>query len=93
MASLINLTIDMVGLSYTELNVDRKFWRRRCRDLCENRIAHCLFVCLFLLLYLRWCVFRLWQDSHKSVVFNLFWPMDHIFSKYPMGYFAMLTPH
>jgi len=27
------------------------------------------------------------------VVLNLFWPMDHLFEKYPMDPFAMLTPH
>jgi len=40
--------IKLVTLSWcvTKLHcveVDMKFWRRRCRDLCENRIAHCLF--------------------------------------------------
>ena len=41
-----------------------KFWRRLCRDLSEY---HCsLSICLnFLLVYLRRCVFRLWQDCHK----------------------------
>jgi len=35
-----------------------KFEPSLCWDLCENHIAHCLFVWIFL--------FRLWQDSYKS---------------------------
>ena len=34
-----------------------------------------------------------WNKAAKSVVFNLFWPMEHLRKKYPMGHFAMLTPH
>ena len=41
---------------------DIKFKRSLCRNLCENYIAHCLFV---------WIIFglevvRVWEDSHKS---------------------------
>jgi len=43
---------------------DIKCQRRVCRDLCENYIAHCLFV--WISLGLEIVRFRLWQDSHKS---------------------------
>ena len=33
---------DRIKLSW--VIIDMKFWRRRCRDLCENRVANCLFV-------------------------------------------------
>jgi len=46
MISLMNLTVDMTieGLSYM---IDIKFRCSLCRDLCENSIAHCLFVWIF----------------------------------------------
>jgi len=40
---------------------DMKFGRR----LCRNHIVHWLFVWIFLLIYLKKCVFRLWQDNNK----------------------------
>jgi len=36
----MNLTVDMI--------INRRIFKRRlCRDLCENYIAHCLFVWIF----------------------------------------------
>jgi len=29
------------------VDVDMKYWRRLCRDLCENHTDHCLFVWIF----------------------------------------------
>jgi len=82
----------MIALSYTELML---IWNSDVdgAGICVRivlLIVICLIVCFGLF---EVCVFRLWQDSHKSAVHNLFWPMDHLFKKYPMGHFAMLTPH
>ena len=48
------------------VDVDMKFWGRLCRNLCGNNIDHCLFAWIFFFGYLRYCVFPLWQDSHKD---------------------------
>jgi len=29
----------------------------------------------------------------NAVVLNLFWPVNRLCEKYPVGHFAMLTPH
>ena len=54
MASLLNLTVDMIGLSHNELILDSDV---DGAGICVRNVL--LIVYLFLLVYLRWCVFRL----------------------------------
>jgi len=61
MISLMNLTVDMIieGLSYMIWNSDVD-----CAGICVRIILLIVYLSESFLVW-RWCVFRLWRDSHK----------------------------
>jgi len=96
MVSSMTLTVDMIGLSYTELmwcwyeiltlTVQGFVWESYCS------LSICLNISFGLLEVV--CVSLMSRCSrYKSVVPNLLWPRGVSYKKYPMGHFAMLTPH